>query len=341
MIFALGSLFLEMQTRLQQELRALGPDLRVTPTADAPLTAATWQAVQKDLAHAGAEAVLPSLHGLARLDRGDAVITGTDLPALARLFPYWQLQGHWITVAFDDQHCLMGLRLAEQMELGLGDDVLVRVGSQSARLTIEGIFEAGTAADNQLFIALPLAQQLLHAPGEVHYLEARLGQGREISEQVMSDLQAAYPNAEVTLLTNLSRHEARIFAQTRGLMGIVIAMILLLTVLGVTITRLATMAERQKEMALMQALGAPFPRLNRLLTAEALLLGALSALAGSLLGLALAQVLGQTLFATAVRFSPSVFLGTLVLSCASAYVGSLWPLRLVHTLPTADLLRAA
>ena len=88
---------------------------------------------------------------------------------LRKVSPYWQVEGAWVGVAFDDRNAMVGRKLAEAMDIRLGDALDVLGESEKARVTVKGIVESGDAEDEQLFVSLPLAQRLLSLPGRADF----------------------------------------------------------------------------------------------------------------------------------------------------------------------------
>ena len=343
-VFALGSLFSEMTTRLRDELRPLGPNMLVTPgqpEAQALLQpeeiAETCSLVA---AQPGAIAV-PFRHTVARLDRGEAVVTGVDLPALSRLYPYWQIVGDWVTVSFDERHGLVGRALADDLGIVLGEAVTVRFspGQPEVRCTVAGVFESGTAYDQQLLLPAAVVDRALSDAGTAHGVEVRWPGDRAAVDAFAATLAQAEPSLVARPITNLSPGETVVFTRTRSLMALVVVVILLLTTLDVAVTLLAAIRERQAEFALYAALGAARRRVVTLLTAEATVLGLGGGATGIFLGAGLAQLLSYSLFGLGLTLSPAMSGFTLGLALASAVLGSLLPLRQATSTETAATLR--
>jgi len=345
MIFALGNIFVELSTRLQDELRPLGPNLLVTPEnpETAPLIQAQEvRAVQQKLG-GGLNVVVPFRHSVARLDRGEAVIAGVDLPALAQLYGYWPLEGDWVTVAFDERHVLVGRELALEMDLSVGERVSVRFpeASEEYHGVIAGVYESGTAHDQQLILAEAVMGKALGDPGTAHYLAARLPADRADVEQQAQELEALAPAINTQPLTNLSEGEKTVFTKTRGLMLLVVIAIFVLSALGVTVTLLVTFRERQGEFALYAALGGARASVLHLMLAEAFVLGLGGGLLGLVLGLGLSHLLMLSLFGVGSFGSPLVWALALGAALAIALVGTFLPWREVASTDPAPLLRAA
>ncbi len=76
----------------------------------------------------------------------------------AKLVPYWQVTGSWIGVSFDDRNAMIGVKLAERLNVQPGDSITLVDHNQRKNLQIKGIVESGDATDNMLIVSLDVAQ---------------------------------------------------------------------------------------------------------------------------------------------------------------------------------------
>jgi len=168
-ITALASVYFDISAKMSRELRSYGANFFVGPAASGGERSVEGAAIAKAIAMvppdklAGAS---PYIYGVVRLDLGNAVLAGVDFSGLKRLSPYWQVEGKWITVDFDEDSCMIGKSLAKKMELKVGDPVNVirsETGFQK-RLTVKGIVETGQAEDERLLaVEQPACRRPRHA----------------------------------------------------------------------------------------------------------------------------------------------------------------------------------
>jgi len=97
--------------------------------------------------------------------------------------------------------------------------------------------------------------------------------------------------------------------------------------------------ERQREVAMMKAVGAGKWKIASLFMTEAALIGILGGVAGYAGGLALADLIGASVFGASVIFSASTLLLCLALSVAVALAGSALPVRRALGIQPAVVLR--
>ncbi len=145
-VAALMSLYLDISIKMSEELRVFGANFYVGPAAaggERGIAEDTYAAVLRKIPKDRMVGASPLLYGIVRLDLGPAVMAGVDFRGLRQISPYWQVEGSWVGVAFDERNCMIGRRLAESMELKVGDTVTVinRERTQTTRLTVKGIVD--------------------------------------------------------------------------------------------------------------------------------------------------------------------------------------------------------
>jgi putative ABC transport system permease protein len=96
--------------------------------------------------------------------------------------------------------------------------------------------------------------------------------------------------------------------------------------------------ERAPEIGLMKALGATDRSVVGLVLTEIVLVGSLGGILGYLAGLGLAQLIGASVFASAIAFKPIVIPIVSVLVLGVILVGSIPSIRLLLSLRPAEVL---
>lgn len=108
-------------------------------------------------------------------------------------------------------------------------------------------------------------------------------------------------------------------------------MALVIAALGIANTLAMSVLERRKELGTLRALGLDRAGVTRMIRLEALLLGALGASIGTVMGVFLGWALGRTLQANVVGYELVLPWGRLALTVLIALTGallaSLWPAR--------------
>lgn len=341
-VSALLFLYLDIKVKMGEELRAYGANFVVSaanPDAHGLDAAALGRAVAAIPAErlVGAS---PALYGVVRLDQGNAVLAGVDFPGLRKVSPYWRVTGAWIGVGFDERNAMVGRRLAEAMEIRIGDSLAVQgEGGTKAQVTVKGILESGDAEDDQIFVSLPLAQRLLDRPGRADFAMLSVTVDGAAADALAAAIDAAAPGVSAKPIRRVSESDGMILDKIDGLMAVVAAFILVMTTLCVNATLTAMVAERAPEIGLAKALGAGHRAIVAQFLGETALISVAGTVLGLVLGFGLAQVLGQAVFGAWVGFRPLVPPVTLAAAMATALVAAVVPVRRAVKIAPARVLR--
>jgi putative ABC transport system permease protein len=205
-------------------------------------------------------------------------------------------------------------------------------------LSVAGIVTTGGAEDSQVFTRLEVVQALAGLPGKVSLVQLSVAGSAADIEAVTKRLTGALPGLDVRPVRQIASAEGMILGRIRGLIFWTIALILVLSMLGVLASMAALAMERSRDVGLMKALGGSIPRIMRLFLAEAGTLGVLGGTIGFLAGIVLARWIGGRVFGVAISPRLEVFPVTIALTVVVALAGAL-PLRLLGRVRPAEILR--
>jgi putative ABC transport system permease protein len=96
--------------------------------------------------------------------------------------------------------------------------------------------------------------------------------------------------------------------------------------------------ERRRDVGLMKALGGPVGRIMRFFFAEATAIGVAGGIVGFIVGIALSEWIGESLFSVSITPRLIVLPATLALMVLVSLAGAL-PLRLLGRVRPSDILR--
>jgi putative ABC transport system permease protein len=353
-ISGLLNLDLDIERKLAQEFRRLGANVVISSTRPAPVNDATARAdaqamapavmdeagVLRDISRVRSNSFIasPYLYIVARAAGTPVVVAGTWLDQTARLAPTWKLTGDWVASRGATAECLVGRNVASQFRLVSGSDLTLSYLGRSARLRVSAIIDAGGTDDNQVFVSLPVAQQLAALPGKIEMVQLSVGGTSGEIAQTITQLASALPGYDVRPVRQVTEAEEQLLDRTRLLIVSMIALILILTALCVLATMAALSLERREDVGLMKALGGSISRIVGLFLAEVGVLGAAGGLVGCIAGLALSRWMGQRVFGESITPRWEVVPLTIALMVLVAMAGAL-PLRLLGRVKPAVILR--
>ena len=350
-ISALLNLDLDIGRKLTQEFRMLGANLVVSsPRGDggiAPSGSSSAPALMDEQPLLGeierartsdVVAAAPYVYVVARDANRPVVVAATWLDETRKLEPAWKLNGEWIVSRQDDARCLVGRNVARQFQLAPGDPVKLSYLGRSAQLTVAGVLDAGGTEDNQIFVNLPVAQNLAGLQGKIELVQLSVSGTSASIARYADQLSRAIPGYDVRPIRQVTEAEGNLLNRTRLLIVSMVVLILVLTALCVLATMAALAMERREDVGLMKALGGSISRIVGLFLSEVGVLGAAGGLIGCVVGVALSQWMGQRVFGTSITPRWEIFPMTIALMVLVAMAGAL-PLRLLGKVKPAVILR--
>ncbi len=291
------------------------------------------------------------------LPDGSTFTTGIDTTN-----PWWKIEGRWFSE--ESQECVVGERIAERLNVRIGDRLAVDSGDKKASpgAKVVGIVSTGDSEDDAVFMPLDQIQRLSSKPGLYRELYvsaltkpeddfARRNPKTMNAEQferwscspyvssIAYSIQQVLPGSDVRVIRRVADSEGQILTRVRSLLWLVTFAALLAAALAVGASSAASVIERRSELALLKALGAGSGMVGFLLAAEQLLLAFVGGSLGYVLGLFLARIVGAKIFG--VPPAPSLLVLAVILGLAIlvTLLGSALPLRRATRCEPAPILR--
>lgn len=345
-ISSLLNLQFDIERKLTQEFRALGPNVTIAPkqatqTGDAAAAspvlmdeATVRRAVAGTQTSQVADAV-PYLYLVARVGDTPVVVAGTNLPEAQRIEPTWKLEAG---ASIQSTGVIVGRNVARELKLAPGNQIELKYLGRSAPLTVDAVLDSGAAEDNQIFMDLAAVQQLAGSAGQIEVEQLRVEGNAAAVSAYAAQLAASLPDYDVRPVRQVTEAEGNLLRRTRLLIASTVVLILALTALCVLATMAALAMERREDVGLMKALGGSISQIVALFLAEVGVLGAAGGAIGCLLGYALARWMGERVFAAAISPRWQIFPLTVVLMALVAMTGAL-PLRRLGKVKPAVILR--
>ena len=291
---------------------------------------------------------------------GDEVDTG-----MLAMKSWWSIEGN--TMKDDNlQGVMVGESLAKQMNLKLGDslELISPLTNKKVTLTVNNIFHSGGIEDSQLYVSLPVAQNLANKDGLVERVEvsALTTPENDLARKAAQDpnslsrtewdtwyctayissiayqLEELMPDVRVKAIMQVAESEGSILQKTQLLMLLLTVLSLICSALAISNLVTANVIERSTEIGLLKALGATNISVAMLILTEILIIALFGGMVGYFVGLGFAQIIGQTVFGSFVE--PKMIIIPLVLIMVSmiTLLGSLPALRIMMFLRPTDVL---
>ena len=291
---------------------------------------------------------------------GDEVDTG-----MLAMKSWWSIEGN--TMKDDNlQGVMVGESLATQLNLKLGDslELISPLTNKKVTLTVNNIFHSGGIEDAELYVSLPVAQNLANKDGLVERVEvsALTTPENDLARKAAQDpnslsrtewdtwyctayissiayqLEELMPDVRVKAIMQVAESEGSILQKTQLLMLLLTVLSLICSALAISNLVTANVIERSTEIGLLKALGATNISVAMLILTEILIIALLGGMVGYFVGLGFAQIIGQTVFGSFVE--PKMIIIPLVLIMVSmiTLLGSLPALRIMMFLRPTDVL---
>ena len=259
-------------------------------------------------------------------------------------FPWWKVSGSW--PKDDSTDVLLGERLAQNLDLRAGDEIVMR----DAPLRVRGILSTGGAEDNEIVAPLKIAQEIIAKPDAVKlvYVSALTKPEDAFARRDPKSLSGAiydrwyctpYPQAIALQLTEaiphshaeqirqVAQNEGAVLTRIEGLIFLITLAALFASALAVSAAMATAIFERRAVVGLMKGLGAGNFAVASVFFAEAALLALIGGAVGFAVGSALAHQIGRSIFSSDISIPPVLLPVILAIAVIVTFAGSATAIR--------------
>lgn len=354
---ALLNLHVDAKRRLTTEFRAFGPNVaigarHVGDTSEF-LSESLFRRIP-DQASFGAIAKAEFLYGIVNVSPASptqetrsaaapaprAILVGyvhSDVEP-RRVVPSSLVDAEQVWKSYSSMSCAIGAKVASTLQVKPGEGVLLQNGSQRYTIAERILPPTGGPEDNQVFVELALAQELLSKPGQISLIQLSVpGTAQEV-QRFVEQLQPSLGDAEGHPIRQFTEAQAKIYGRISGLLTATVIVVLVLTSLCVMAAMTNVAMERKNDVGLMKAIGGATRRVLRLFLVEAVLLGIAGGLIGAAAGILLSIWLGKQVFGVAAQPRLIVYPVAVALTILVAIL-SAFPLRRLASIRPASVFR--
>ena len=296
------------------------------------------------------------------LPTGETLNTGA-----ANLRTWWDIkQGEWLDEqkTMDEGAVMVGEQLAKEKNLKVGDIFNITTAQGTKTLKVVGIFNAGGEEDEQIFAPLDFVQQISNTDGRLTSIEVSalttpdnelaIKAAKDPSSLTISQYETWYCTAYVSSICyqiqevitdsvaspvrQVAGSEGAILEKTELLMLLITVLSLIGSSLGITNLVTASVMERSSEIGLLKAVGAKNYSIVLLILTEIILMGIAGAFIGYFAGFGFAQIIGRTVFNSAIEMKLFVIPIVALLVLAVTLLGSIPAMRMLLRLKPAEVL---
>lgn len=294
--------------------------------------------------------------------------TGESLDAgIASLRSWWEItDGAWLDEQTQEEEngAMVGQALAEKEGLQAGDTIHLTGSAAKEDLMVVGIFDAGGEEDDQIFVSLNTAQALADMDGNVDSIEvsALTTPDNELAERAAKNpssltvaqyetwyctayvssicyqIQEVITDSVASAVRQVADSEGSILEKTHLLMVLITILSMIGAALGICNLVTASVMERSNEIGLMKAIGAQNGAISALILTEIMMTAVIGGVAGFAAGFGFAQVIGHTVFASAITMRMMVIPIVAVLVVVVTLIGCIPAIRMLLRLRPTEVL---
>ncbi|MBQ9281390.1 MAG: ABC transporter permease [Treponema sp.] len=299
-----------------------------------------------------------------------ALPTGEELDTgMVAMKKWWTVKGEWISDSKNEEgenpKVMVGSELAKKHGLKLGDTLSLSTKTTKEKsFTVSGIFDAGGDEDEYAYVNLSDAQKLFDKSGLISSIEvsALTTPDNDLARKAAQDpsalnqmdwdtwyctayvssicyqIQEVISNSVAKAVRQVAESEGAILNKTQLLMLLITILSLIGSALGISNLVTASVMERSKEIGLLKAIGAYDGPISALILTEILITAVVGGVMGYFAGLAFAQIIGQSVFDSAIAIKVTVIPLVAILIFVVTLSGSLPSIRLLLSLKPAEVL---
>ena len=291
--------------------------------------------------------------------------TGEELDTgMISMKSWWHISGGpWLKDS-DENSVMVGREVAEELNLNAGDSVFLKGSAAAKSFVVKSIFDGGGEEDSRIFMNLHDAQALVGKEGLINSIEVsaltspdnelarRAAQNPEsltnaeretwyctaYVSSICYQIQEVISNAVARPVRQVAESEGAILGKTQLLMLLITVLSLIASALGISNLVTASVMERSKEIGLLKAIGAHDTPVAWLVLTEIIITAILGGLVGYFAGCAFAQIIGRTVFGSAIAVTPVVIPLVAILIFLVTMAGSIPSIRMILALEPAEVL---
>lgn len=371
----LATIAIDVPAQMAREVRSYGANLVVSPAEDATsLSEESLESISELITPGTLVGSAVFEYRTLLVNDQPFVSAGTDLQALRAMNPSWYVEGGWPS---QPNEVLIGEEIADTIGAHPADRIQVaalrdNTGAHSAEgesqgaqstptlseaqqagttsstgasstanleLTVAGILKTGGNEDSYMYMAAPDMSAFTGASFTPSIAEYSIAIEAGALHALADTIETRVPAVNAQAVKRLTTSDSGVLGMLRSLLAIITGIVLALTMIGVSTTMVAIVAERRTEIGLRKALGASSRSITMEFIGESLLLGLIGGVLGVALGYGLAVAISLNVFHRSFSLSPLIALITVLASLAIAVLACLPPVRRAAAVDPALVLR--
>lgn len=360
----LVTIYYDIPRQLGREFRSYGANLVLLPRGDAKILREDLDEVRRIVGGERLVGMAPYRYQTVKINEQPYIIAGTDLLQARKNSPFWYVEGTWGTREAPDR-VMVGKEIARTLNLALGDAFTVKgvkYGQHAAasaqlntaeehlrkdsgvqyfdrKLYVAGIVSTGGAEEGFIFTDIDMLDALIGDTFRSDVAECSVAADTDQLTGLSAAIAARIPHLQPRTVRRLTQSQDIVLGKLQALVYLVTIIVLIITMISVSTTMMAMVAERKKEIGLKKALGAENGLIMGEFLGEGVLLGFIGGAIGVFLGFEFAQQVSLSVFGRAIQFQWPLIPITIAVFIAITILASILPVRRVMDIHPAIVLR--
>ena len=369
-LFCLAATCIAVPQQMNEEMRAYGANLIVTPSESAEksngIDTDTVKALNQMVKGSYSARSAAYRYESVRINSAPYTLAGITTKDVKALNHHWNVTGDWPS----EGNVMLGRDVADALGVSIGSTVTIgyrasddaqdsgALGQTEAQATengrvssdimentgtefrVGGIVDTGGSEDEIVYAVNADVAKLAGSKRGADVIEYSVNAvGSELNDVVKSINANPSTGVKAQTVTKITSSDTRIIAMLQTLFWIVSLVVLVLTLVGVGTTISSIVSQRRNEIGLRKALGASSQAIGIEFYVESAIYGLIGGLIGTAIGYLLARVLCVSVFERAIGFNWLLGVASLLLSVLIAVIASIPPVRRATRIDPAIVLR--
>ena len=336
------TIYYDIPRQMGTVFRSYGANLIFLPAeSESKITQEQIDAIKQVIDSEKLVGFAPYIYQSAKVNEQPYMIAATDLASAKSNSPYWLIRGDW---PHNKKEVLIGHEISRNIELSVGDTFIVNTPKPNGDVTVNectvsGIVTTGGVEEEFIFMSLEDIKGIIGYDDQFDVIECSIDGNQEYLKSIADTVSKQVNGITPRLVKRVTESQDVVLNKLQALVWIVTIIVLFLTMICVTTTMMAVVAERRKEIGLKKALGASNSSIVKDFMGEAVMLGLIGGILGVVLGYVFADNVSISVFAREVSFPVQLAPFTVIASIIITIVSCLFPVRATVDIDPALVLR--
>ena len=336
------TIYYDIPRQMGTVFRSYGANVIFLPTeSESKITQEQIGAIKQVIDSEKLVGFAPYIYQSAKVNEQPYMIAATDLENAKSNSPYWLIRGDW---PHNKKEVLIGHEISRNIELSVGDTFIVNTPKPNGDVTVNectvsGIVTTGGVEEEFIFMSLENIKGIIGYDDQFDVIECSIDGNQEYLKSIADTVSKQVNGITPRLVKRVTESQDVVLSKLQALVWIVTIIVLFLTMICVTTTMMAVVAERRKEIGLKKALGASNSSVVKDFMGEAVMLGLIGGILGVVLGYVFADNVSISVFAREVSFPVQLAPFTVIASIIITIVSCLFPVRATVDIDPALVLR--